>query len=101
MSFYNTTNEKGKDLKQSEIKAEKQEQKVLQLYKSWLLLTASECWKLYGVDKCPLTSIRRAITNLSNEGKLIKTGYMKIGIYGKKEHSYRLVKTQMELFPTI
>ncbi len=96
--FYNTTNEKGKELKQSEIKAERQEKAVLKLYSSWLLLTASECWKMYGVDKCPLTSIRRAITNLSNEGKLIKTEYKKIGIYGKKESAYRLLKTQMELF---
>ena len=36
--------------------------------------------------KCPLTSIRRAMTNLSNEGKLIKTDVKIEGMYGKQEH---------------
>jgi len=38
----------------------------------------------------PLTSIRRAVTNLTREGKLIKTHKMKIGKYGKQCHTWRL-----------
>ena len=35
---------------------------------------------------CPITSIRRAMTNLSDDGKLEKTKEYVVGNYGKKEH---------------
>ncbi len=38
----------------------------------------------------PLTSVRRAITNLSTDGDLIKTNDTVIGIYGKPEHLWKL-----------
>ena len=38
----------------------------------------------------PLTSVRRAITNLSTDGDLIKTNETVIGIYGKPEHLWKL-----------
>ena len=44
--------------------------------------------------KCPLPSIRRAMTNLSNEGKLIKTDVKMEGMYGKLEHLWCLPKKQ-------
>ena len=36
--------------------------------------------------KCPITSIRRAMTNLAKSGKLKKTSKYTIGKFGKKEH---------------
>ena len=36
--------------------------------------------------KCPITSIRRAMTNLSQAGKLKKTPKYTVGKFGKKEH---------------
>ena len=38
----------------------------------------------------PLTSVRRAITNLSSDGELVKTNDKVTGIYGKPEHLWRL-----------
>lgn len=38
----------------------------------------------------PLTSVRRAITNLSTDGELVKTNDKVTGIYGKPEHLWRL-----------
>ena len=40
--------------------------------------------------RAPITSIRRAITDLTNEGKLEKTSTLKSGDYGKKCHCWRL-----------
>jgi hypothetical protein len=41
---------------------------------------------------CPITSIRRAMTNLSDNGKLEKTNEFVMGNYGKKEHLWQLPK---------
>jgi hypothetical protein len=38
----------------------------------------------------PVTSIRRAITDLTVQDKLVKTNVMEIGGYGKDEHTWRL-----------
>ena len=38
----------------------------------------------------PITSIRRAITDLTNAGKLTKTDTMKLGRYGKHVHTWKL-----------
>lgn len=42
--------------------------------------------------RAPITSVRRAITNLTSAGYLIKTGYMKIGQYGMPNHTWQLAK---------
>ena len=39
---------------------------------------------------CPITSIRRAMTNLSNEGHLEKTDDYVFGMYAKREHLWTL-----------
>ena len=36
--------------------------------------------------KCPITSIRRAMTDLTKSGRLTKTPKLTIGKFGKKEH---------------
>jgi hypothetical protein len=36
--------------------------------------------------KCPITSIRRGMTNLANSGKLVKTDDLTMGKFGKREH---------------
>lgn len=88
--YYNTTNQKQPDLKKEWDKTENQEQSVLRLFKQFNRLTASECWKLYEVPHTPITSIRRAITDLMLDGELIKTSEKKKGIYGKPEYVYQL-----------
>jgi hypothetical protein len=45
----------------------------------------------------PLTSVRRAITNLTEQGVLEKTGRMVQGTYGKQVHMWRLATGQLML----
>ena len=100
MSFYNTTHEKGRVLVKLCEQSESQEQKVLDIFRrSKTGLTASEVFKQYPEKNVPLTSIRRAITNLMQlERKLIKTTNKRAGIYGKPETEYQLYTGQMTLF---
>lgn len=43
-----------------------------------------------GMYSCPLTSVRRAITNLTDMGLLVKTNVKREGIFGKPCHTWRL-----------
>ena len=49
-------------------------------------------------DNTPLTSVRRALTDLVSEGYLTKTGGKKMGIYGYPEHIWTLKEKQGRLF---
>lgn len=55
-------------------------------------MSPSECHKahhdMFGEDP-PLTSIRRAVTNLAHYGLLDKTSMRRTGIYGKKEYVWK------------
>lgn len=82
--FYNTTNEQGKQLDIFVQKASKQEDEILVLMQRYKKLSPSDVSKYF--KNYPLTSIRRALTNLTKKGKLIKTDEKKIGIYGKPEY---------------
>lgn len=92
-TFYNTISLSGPDLKKAVENAKKQEDAIFLIYEHTgkpyspsqiLRLTekAGKCW--------PITSIRRAITNLENEGKLIKTEHMREGMFGKPEHLWAI-----------
>jgi hypothetical protein len=89
---YNTNKESGQNLAESNTKAKTQEAQLLQMYRMNMQLSASQAWKLYQGKNTPLTSIRRGITNLCNAGKLVKTDQMVKGIFGKKEHLYKIKK---------
>ena len=39
---------------------------------------------------CPITSIRRAMTDLTNLGKIVKTDRQIKGLYGNAEHLWEL-----------
>lgn len=97
--FHNTTNEQGKNLSKSIGNAYNQEKMILEFFQRSSNLTYSpeEVWKcLYvpvnGVAKVPLTSVRRAISNLTTKGKLIKTDHQVKGMYGKQINVWRLNK---------
>ena len=90
-NYYNTNKEFGDELKNSNTKAKSQEDAIMVLFRDRIKLSASEVWHIYD-DKgnTPITSIRRAITNLYKNGVLVKTDETKDGIYGKKEHIYKI-----------
>tara|TARA_R110002020_G_scaffold267311_3_gene482436 strand:+ start:1700 stop:2044 length:345 start_codon:yes stop_codon:yes gene_type:complete len=93
-SYYNTNTEQGSELTKSNEKAKSQEEKILKIFKIKNKLSASEAWAIYDNKiNTPITSIRRAITNLCSDGELFKTNEKIIGIYGKKEHIYMLNKS--------
>tara|TARA_R110000751_G_scaffold283213_1_gene386541 strand:- start:220 stop:558 length:339 start_codon:yes stop_codon:yes gene_type:complete len=88
-SYYNTNKEHGNEVIKSNEKAKSQEEAILKIFNIKDKLSASEAWAIYdNKGNTPITSIRRAITNLYNDGKLLKTNEKIIGIYGKKEHIY-------------
>jgi hypothetical protein len=89
--YYNTTNETGKELKVSRQSANTQETIILDFFKnnSNLHLSPFDIHDILELN-APITSIRRAMTNLTINGKLKKTSTMKLGPYGKKVHTWRL-----------
>lgn len=92
--FYNTIDLTGQELEKAKAQTLKQEELIATIFKknchkeispSQILEIVN---KYYGLN-WPLTSIRRAITNLTEEMALIKTPKMVDGIYGKPEHLWR------------
>lgn len=74
-----------------------QQETVKTIFLKHKKMTASECHRIFN-QNVPITSIRRAITDLKNEGILVKTDVLKDGIYGSPEHIYQLSTGQLSLF---
>ena len=97
--FFNTTHEVRGNLKKFEAKTQTQEQKILDIFrKSTKGLTCSEVFKIYPEKNTPLTSIRRAVSNLKDDRKLVKTMLKRPGIYGRNEFVFNLYTGQRTLF---
>ena len=75
----------------TKIKRERQEKRILKLFREHKKLSCSQVFKLYNCKDTPITSIRRAVTNLSYNYKVVKTNETVIGFYGKNERIYKLV----------
>ena len=97
--YYNTNKESGETLAESRDKAQTQEDCILAYFKdgSQAFVAPHDLRLLFG-HKVPITSIRRAFTNLEKGGKLLKTDKMAMGTYGKMVHTWRLKNGQTELF---
>jgi hypothetical protein len=102
--FFNTISETGDELRDSKLKARTQQDIILDFFKDrrgqmltpWFVHTY--CRDLEGAL---LTSIRRAITNLTDDGYLIKTKIQEPGGYGKKNYCWYMPRSggsQLELF---
>ena len=89
--YYNTNQEKGEELQSSKSRAKSQ---IGLIYDYFLNHPTEELTPFEIKMKCrmraPITSIRRAITDLTNQGKLVKTNTLKSGNYGKKCHCWRI-----------
>ena len=101
MTFFNTIRLIGKELNEAEWLAMKQEDKVYALFKENpdRELTPFEVWAAILPD-APITSVRRAITCLTDEGKLEKVNRQRPERYGKPNYLWRLATDdgQMKLF---
>ena len=99
MIYYNTTNEQGEALEQYKSKASTQDEKILDIFNRHKKeFSASQLWGMLSRE-CPLTSVRRSLSNLSKEydllgnkldNKLTITGNKIKGLYGRNECKYKL-----------
>lgn len=101
-NWYNTINFSGEDLKRENAKAKKQEELILALFKANpdKKLSPSQVHTIVGRKYQiypPITSIRRALTNLTGRLELIKTDEMIPGLYHLPEHTWKLA-TPRETF---
>ena len=95
MSYYNTTNLAGTELKKEELKALTQNTQILHVFRGddTLARTPFDVQEIlkdkYDLDY-PITSIRRAITDLTNRDVLEKTDTMRLGTWNKLTHAWKL-----------
>lgn len=89
--FYNTINLKGIDLDAARNKSKSQEEFIKWLFNEepTLEATPSQLLSLFN-SNVPITSVRRALTNLTNDNVLEKTEKQIVGMYGKLEHVWKL-----------
>ncbi len=92
--FYNTTSETGDTLKKSRITAGKQNDKVLSFFQRHpdKEFSPVDVWRVVFDSKTPLTSCRRCMTTLEQQGYLVKTNNKVAGMYGKNNFTWRLNK---------
>ena len=88
--FYNTTKESSKELEASKEKTMKQDQIILNAFKPNGMNSA---WLMYNSNVLPhgtpITSYRRSLHTLLEQGKIEKVG-QRIGNLDKKEFTYKL-----------
>ena len=90
MAFYETINQTDSALKESKKKTSKQEDLIFALFqKRNRPLSPSMVLSQSGLN-CPITSIRRAMTDLCKAGRIVKTDRQIKGMYGKAEHLWEL-----------
>ena len=89
-AHHNTTLETGQLLLDLNDRAKAQEDVVLGLYRqAGSPLSPSQVWTAADeLRHCPLTSIRRAISNLTRQGKLVKTSLKVRSVWGRPEYMW-------------
>lgn len=97
-SFHNTTNLVGQHLARAESKAQTQEDVVLAVFDASRsgMLTPEDVLP-HMPQGTPLTSVRRAISNLTERGLLRKTSQMREGKYGATIHYWSRSTGQLGL----
>jgi hypothetical protein len=108
--FYNSIGATGVDLKKFQRQAETQEEKILTLLeqhpqeeftKHEIKTQLVNMGKIH--DRTPESSISRALTDLMNDGKIMKLDKMRMGEFDKPNHLWKLkitltAGTQAEIF---
>jgi hypothetical protein len=93
LNFYNTTRLEGQEHLEAQVSAKNQGLRVLIIMKEAdMELTPFEVSKLYDAkhSPCPITSIRRAMTDLTKCGLLIKTEKKQVEVYGCPNYKWRV-----------
>jgi hypothetical protein len=92
-SYHNTVSLSHAEVAKLNAKANAQESEILQIFRRYQELTPWQCEARLNAlgKKWPITSIRRAITNLTEQGFLLKTGYKITGPLGHKENTWKII----------
>jgi len=93
--YFNSTSYINSDLFAAIEAAKDQNDRVMLIFKTKNRpMSPSEVWQIYKTwyKSCPLTSIRRSITTLTDQGLLVDSALFRIGIYGRPERIWRLEK---------
>lgn len=94
MSYHQTTPLEPQTLREAITQARRQEDAILAIFQRLRrAMTPSDVWAITQAagKQWPMTSIRRAITDLTDErGALEKTATLRMGPLGKPEHAWRL-----------
>ena len=92
LNFFNTTALEGHQLAIAQSKAHDQNSLILEFFKNnpHRDYTPFEVQKYAGMHNIPITSVRRAISVLTLNGKLVKTGAKRKGLYGAPNFTWRL-----------
>lgn len=97
--YYNTTSQKSEVLKDYTEKALTQSDRILDIYMKAGEMGASPSQVLMMLNakgkNYPITSVRRAITDLTAAGKLVKTANTTYGLYGRPEYIWKLAPSLM------
>lgn len=90
--YFNTTNTKGEQLKLEWGNSNKQEGEILNFFfqHPTNIFTPFEIQREVFGSRVPITSVRRAITNLTHRERLVKTNILKQGEYGKPNYCWKL-----------
>ena len=96
-TFHNTLNETADELFVSRARARSQQERILAFFNTFPVLHFTP----FDIQKnvlpgAPITSVRRALTNLQKAGYLAKTGIMLLGDHGKNNHTWKLAVTTQE-----
>jgi len=94
--FHNTTNLTGSELKTAKQKALSQNKLILQFFKRNKRSVFTPCQihrYLFENKKVPITSVRRAISDLTEGKKLIRLDKKKIGAYGRLVYVWKFNET--------
>lgn len=92
--YWNTTRLTGDDLRAAIQQADKQDDAILAIYAAARgPLSPSDVWKRceQAGKRWPITSVRRAITGLTQAGALVRLDEQKRGVYGRPEHCWARV----------
>lgn len=90
-SYHNTTHSTDSDLRRFETKAQSQEELIERFMRDvGHPMAPSEVQRALHLDRVPITSIRRAMTNLTKAGILEKTVIQVTGPFGRPEYRWKV-----------
>ena len=100
MAYHNTTDSFGDELASYEHLARAQDDRIYEYFtaRPYAEKTPSQIHRDLFCERVPLTSVRRAMTNLTKRGLLEKTTNQKTGPYGRPEYLWRLPKGQQDMW---